>query len=138
MPNDPRLAMLREKEEFLYVAFGYPGSEDHPYVETDNDRAIGVEVDLLRRIGCRTFGHIGFAEDDSIVPGQRRASVLKAVGRQVPHESIHYADTGDAETATIARIASWIEATPNSTQLFATATRLHTSFTWRAVVQDDR
>ncbi|WP_338857838.1 hypothetical protein WDY80_23895 (plasmid) [Gordonia hongkongensis] len=111
--NDPRLEMLHDHPEFQYLAFGYPGDERHPYIETDNDRAISVEVELLRQTGCRTFGHVGFADDDSIIPEQRRASVRTAVGHDVPRRTVHYADTGDAESATVNELTTWLDDHPD-------------------------
>ncbi|MBO1756925.1 hypothetical protein [Allobranchiibius sp. CTAmp26] len=124
--DDPRLNTLRA-EQVPYVALGRPqetsprpAGSAHPYVETDNALGIAREVLLLwQRTGCRTFGHVGFAEDGSGVPAQRtldtRVAVQGAAARagivaaEVPKLAVAYSHSRASSTSTLGRILEWLE-----------------------------
>lgn len=111
--DDRRLDMLRQ-ERTPYVALGKPhetnpdSDRPHPYVETDNYRGIKAMIELLRTAGARDFGHVGFADDDSTVPAQRRTSVTSAVGHNVPHTVVPYANSRDGSGGYVQSLTKWL------------------------------
>jgi DNA-binding LacI/PurR family transcriptional regulator len=113
--GDERLAALQDGH-IPFVVIGRPtkSASRHPAFAVDTDDGKGLEEvcrQLKDIVGCKAFGHFGFARDKTQVPVRRGAAVKRALKESlITRHTKHYEDFD--EQRAVQDIEAWLREYP--------------------------